>query len=364
MKWSERLLVPAVSGVCNALQSLRQRLLPPPVAVLELVTAAWLSQALAVAASLGLADALQAGPKSLAELARDTGAHPEGIARLLRALAQHHIFAETRDGRFKNTRLSRALCREHEHSVRSFAMFVGHLRHREHWSAFESAVRSLDPSPLALRGKPFFAYAEEDPAFGALFQDAMSELSRLMRGPLLAGYDFARSQHIVDVGGGRGELLAAILKAAPHAQGVLFDLPEVTRAAPSVLEAHGVQERCRIESGSFFEAIPRAADTYLLKQVLHDWDDERATRILKQVHKAAKTGSHLLVMEMLVPEGKRAHLGKLTDLEMLVSVGGKERTREQFRALLERAGFRLERVIPTGAPISVLEAVALPIALN
>lgn len=360
MKVPHVFLANLATHLSGALQRIRRHIVPPPVLMLEFVTASWLSQALTVAASLGIADALKAEPKSAEQIARETGAHPEGIRRLLCALSQHGIFTQTKRGQFRNTHLSKVLCTDAQDSVRSFAMFVGHIRHREHWSDLEAAIRTQRPSPPSLRGKTFFDYTNEDRAFAGLFHDAMSETSNLMSAPLLAAYRFEDGKRIVDVGGGHGELLASILRSAPTATGVLFDLPEVTPFAISVLEAHGVGQRCRVESGSFFEAVPEAGDIYLLKQILHDWDDDDAAQILSRVRRAMAVGKTLLLMEMLLPAGNAPHLGKLTDLEMLVSVGGRERTREQLRALLERTHFRLRRVVRTAAPVSLVEAIAVP----
>jgi C-methyltransferase len=349
-------LVRFVEAARERLGRLHRRSVPAPVATLELVTAAWLGQAVSVAAKLGIADALAGGPRTLGELARSLACHEDALRRLLRALIQHGVFKQRADGRYEQSALSESLRRDVAMSVRNFALYVGSVEQRAHWSLLEQSIRSGEPSVPLVRGCTFFEYTREHPAFGALFNDAMTGLAQLAEQALLTHYDFTPFRRIVDVGGGRGRLLAAMLQRAPDAQGVLFDLAEVVEDAPHALRRLGVHERCTVESGSFFERVPSGGDLYVLKHILHDWPDRAALDILRVVRRAMTGDQTLLLYESILPSDGRAHLAALTDLEMLLSLGGRERTLAEFAALLAEAGFALTRVIETAAPISILEA--------
>lgn len=329
---------------------------PAPVAMLEILTAGWLSQAVCVAAKLGIADVLAKGPASAAEIARSIGADADATQRLLRALAQHGVFRWRPDGRFAQSALSESLRREGALSVRNFALYVGSAEQRAHWSQLECSIREGTPCVAPLRGMPFFEYTRHTPAFGTLFNDAMTSIADLACVAVLASYDFTRFTEIVDVGGGHGRLLGSILTHTPAARGVLFDLPEVTAGAAPLLTKLGVLERCAVESGSFMTSVPKGGDAYVLKHIVHDWPDELALAILRNVRAAIADHGTLLLIEGVIPEGATPHVSKLTDLEMLLSLGGRERTRDEFSLLLERAGFSLTRVVETASPISIVEA--------
>jgi hypothetical protein len=327
----------------------------PQVAMLELAMGAWLSQGLYAAAQLGIADALEPQPLTPAELAARLGADAQSLQRLLRALSQYGVFALRRDGRFAQTSLSRQLRKDAPGSLRGFVLFLGHPKHRSHWSKLHDTVRN-GGSDLELQyGTTLFEHMCRDRELGEAFDDAMTSLSQLATEATLASYDFSRFGLIVDVGGGRGAKLASILRSTPSARGVLFDLPEVTLGAAPVLERLGVRDRVRIESGSFFERVPAGGDAYVLKHILHDWSDERASKILQTIRREIPRPGRLLVIEGVVPADARAHMAKLIDLEMLV-IDGRERTEREFAQLFASAGFALERVVPTAGPVSVLEA--------
>ncbi|HEX6239689.1 MAG TPA: methyltransferase [Polyangiales bacterium] len=329
---------------------------PPPVAMLELLSAGWLSQAIVAAAELGLADAIDAQPRPVNEVAHELGLNADAAGRLLRALAQHGVFQRLPDGRYRATPLSRTLRRDGPSSIRDFALFLGSSPHREHWSNLAAAVRTGRAAIASLRGADFFDYARREPEFGALFGAAMSSLSRLSRDYVLTAYDFSGLRSLVDVGGGEGRLLRELLEHAPDLRGVLFDLPEVIeRCVP--LPAT-VERRFARVPGSFFDAWPPGHDAYLLKHVLHDWDDEPARRILARAREALlpSQSGRLLLVEMVLPADATPHPGTLFDLEMLLSVDGRERTRAEFERLLGAEGFELARVIPTASPLSILEA--------
>jgi DNA-binding transcriptional ArsR family regulator len=338
---------------------LHQRMVPPPVVVMEMISNAWSAQAITAAAELGIADALAKGPLPIDELASAVNADADAVSRLLRALISRGLFRLRRDGRYELTPLGDCLRSDAGVSLRGLARFVGAPQHREHWSHLTEAIRTGRPAVPELRGKPMFEYLADEPEFADIFNDAMTSMSELAIAPVVAGYDFSRYDTIVDVGGGHGRLLAAILEATPLARGVLYDLPQVVAGAPAVLTERGVQDRMKIVPGSFFEAIPDGGDAYVLKHVIHDWPDDDALQILSNVRKVAGVGKHVLLVEFVIPGHDREFVGNWGDLEMLLVVGSRERTRSQYGRLLDRAGFRMKRVVETTSPFSVVEAVAV-----
>ncbi|WP_433578628.1 methyltransferase [Nocardia brasiliensis] len=334
-----------------------RKLVPGHIAVMELLAAGWLTQAIHAAAELGIADALADGPRSGAELAEQLGADEDGLHRLLRLLIAYGIFTRRRDGRYTLTPMGKALRRDSAVSLRDAALFFGSAVHRDHWSHLVDAVRTGKPVGQALHGMSFFEHVQANRELGRLFDNAMTSIGTLSLGPLLAAYDFTRFGTVVDVGGGEGTLIAEILHSAPESTGILFDLPEVAEAAAGHLAARGVAERCTIERGSFFDTVPQGGDVYILKHILHDWPEEDAGRILSAVRAAMKPGARLVIVELVLPENNHPHPGKFVDLEMLVNVGGRERTAAEYREFLARYGFTLQRVIPTVSPDNILEAV-------
>jgi DNA-binding transcriptional ArsR family regulator len=343
----------------HRLGQVQQRMVPAPVVVMEMITNAWAAQAITAAADLGIADALAKGPLPIDELASAVNADADAVGRLLRALASRGLFRLRRDGSYELTPLGDCLRKDAEVSLRGLARFVGAPQHREHWSHLTEAIRTGRPAVPELRGKPMFEYLADEPEFAEIFNDAMTSVSELAIAPVVAGYDFSRYDTIVDVGGGHGRLLAAILEATPTARGVLCDLSHVVTGAPPVLTERNVQDRVRIVPGSFFDAVPDGGDAYVLKHVIHDWPDDDAVQILGNVRKAADAGKHVLLVEFVIPGHDREFLGNWGDLEMLLVVGARERTRAQYGRLLDRAGFRMKRVVETGSPFSVIEAVAV-----
>lgn len=347
----------AVNAFRGGLQRLLQATVPASVAVLELGFSAWSAQALAAAVRLGIIDALTDGPLTADEVAHRVGTDPRATFRLLRALASQSVLKLRRDGRFALTRTGRAMASNSANSVAPMVAFIGHPAHREHWSHLEHSVRTGETGVGKVRGMPFFSYLDLDPELAQVFNDAMTGASAVAIESAVPAYDFSSSKLIVDVGGGHGALLAAVLRQAPHARGVLFDLPQVVAGAgPTIAD---VASRCDIQGGSFFESVPAGGDTYLLKTVIHDWDDEQSLAILRSVRRAIAPGGKVLLFEMVLPEGAPAHLGLVLDLEMLVSAGGQERTRREYGELLSQAGFELKRVVPTTSPLAIVEARAV-----
>lgn len=329
----------------------------PPAETIELfqlLTRGVLVQAVSAAAKLGLADLLAEGERSADELARATGAHSPTLYRLLRALAGLGLFAEDEQGRFRLTPLGGAL-RSGPGSGRELAVLLGEPFVWAAWGNLRHSIMNGAPAFGYTHGLSLFEYIERHPEAEAVFHAWMTKQSQLQTPLVLAAYDFSGFRKIVDVGGGHGSLLAAILAAYPSLSGVLYDLPGVVEKAQP-LQAPGIAERCELVGGSFFDSVPRGGDCYLLKLVLHDWDDERALRILRNVREAIADDGRVLALEFAVPPGDEFHHSKYMDLNMLVlTEDGRERTEPEFRGLYRSAGFALTRVVPTGSPLSIVE---------
>ncbi|BBX89894.1 hydroxyneurosporene methyltransferase [Mycolicibacterium boenickei] len=352
-------LVRAVERVRHHLRRLHQRAVPAPAAMLEMILSAWLSQGITVVAQLGVADALAAGPLHPEELARRVGADPDALNRLMRALVGEGVFRRTRDGRYALNPLGDTLRKDAPVSIAGMAKFIGSPQHREHWSHLGDAVRTGEAVIPKLRGKSAFDYFASVPELAAIFNDAMTSVSELAIAPVAAAYDFRPFGTIADVGGGHGRLLAAILQATPTAQGVLYDLAHVVDGAPELLTKYGVADRVQVIPGSFFDSVPTGADAYVMKNIIHDWPDDEALAILRNVRAAATPGTTLLLIEGVIPDHDREFLAKWTDMEMLVGIAARERTEDDYRKLYQEAGFRLTRVVDTASPFSLVEGVAV-----
>lgn len=348
-------VVRVVDKVRDRVRAVHRRMVPPPVAMLELIMGSMVTQALYVAAKLGIADVLKDGPLPPKDIAERVGADPDAVNRLLRALASQGLFRG--DGqRYELTSLGDVLRTDSEVSMRAMALMIGSPEHWEHWGHLLDSVRDGQEVVSKLRGMDLWEYLQHNKAFGTVFNEAMTSVSAFAKAPVLAVYDFSPFSKIVDVGGGHGSLLASILQRTPNAEGVLFDLPSVTAGAQQTLTAYGVRERCAVESGSFFETIPAGGDAYILKNIIHDWAEDKAQTILRNVRAAIEPAGRLLLIEFVVPDGNDAHPAKIVDLEMLLQVGGRERTEHEYRQFLARAGFRLDRVVHTASPLCVLES--------
>jgi len=350
-------LIDGIGRVRDGLGQLRRSVVPANVALFELGQGAWLTQAMYVGAKLGIFDALGDGPASADDIARRVGSHPEATARLMRALASNSLLKQERDGRFALSRLGQALRTDAPGSLAPMLLFIGHPKHWEHWGQLLYSVQTGKTSAEMLRGMPIFEYLENDRDLAEVFNNAMTAVSAMAIETLIPAYDFGRFRTIVDIGGGHGALLSAVLQQATEARGVLFDLPSVVAGAGPVLETAGVSDRITVSGGSFFDAVPEGGDAYLLKTIIHDWDEDSALVILRNIRKAIAPDGTLALIEMVLPEGTPNHPGMLLDLEMLVAAGGQERTGSQYADLLARAGFRQTRVVSTAGPMSLVEAV-------
>lgn len=351
-------LARVASRLIEALERLQHRLLPAPAVLLKLTSGGMLvAQAIYVAAELGVADLLRSGPRPVAHLARATGTDAPSLYRVLRALASVGIFAETRPGVFRLTRLADSLRSDSPGSMRAWARYAGAEWQHEHWGAALACVRSGRSAYENVHGKSFFAWLAEHPEAGRRFDEAMTSLTAITTPAVVAGYDFSDIGTLFDVAGGRGSLLAAILADNPRLKGVLFDLPQVVADTrrDSPLNEPALAPRRALAGGSFFEEIPAGGDAYLLKSILHDWDDADAARILRNVRRAIPVGGRLLVVEVVLAPGNAPSVGKFLDLAMLTQTGGKERTGAEFRRLFAAASFDLARVSPTASPFSIIE---------
>lgn len=342
----------------HRLSRLNQRAVPPPAAMMELIMGGWVAQTITAAADLGIADALAAGPASSEQLARQLNVDADALRRMLRALIGIGVFRQRRDGRYDLTALADTLRTDSPVSMAGLARWVGSPQHREHWSHLSDAVRSGTARVPQLRGKPVFEYLADEPELGEIFNTAMTGVSDFAIAPVVGAYDFHRFGTIADIGGGHGRLLAAILESAPQAKGLLFDLPHVVAKAPALLRKNGVEKRTQIVGGSFFDSVPAGADAYVLKNVIHDWPDEDAVRILRSVRAATHPGARVLLIEFVIPDHDRNFHGKWVDLEMLVVADARERTAAEYRRLLNQADLRLDRIVDTAGPISIIDAIA------
>lgn len=329
----------------------------PSAELMRLVNGYRVSQAIHVVATLGIADLLREGPRSADDLAASTNSHPRTLYRVLRALAAVGVFCEEADQRFSLARMGRSLCSDAERPVGPYAAFVGRQHHWQAWGALFHSVRTGENAFPHVHGTGVWEYLATHPEEGAIFGSGMTGNSRGVAERIMSTYDFSPFRRVVDVAGGQGALLAAILAAHPTMRGVLFDRPEIVAQAGPVLEAAGIAGRCEVVGGSFFDAVPEGADAYLLKYILHDWDDPASVAILTACRRACRPEGKLLVMERIVGPPNEGPETKISDLNMLVSPGGKERTPEEFAALFAVAGFHMERIIEVDARLSVIEGV-------
>ena len=322
----------------------------PRQAILELMSGYWKTQAIAAAAELGIADLLKDGPRTAEELARATHTHAPSLYRLLRALASVSVFAED-DGRFRLTQMAECLLSV-PGSQRSLARMMGGEHYRA-WGELPYSIRTGRTAFEHVYGKPIFHYLTEHPESAAIFDDAMTGVHGWETAAMLAAYDFSSVRTLVDVGGGNGTTLAGVLGRYPAMKGILFDRADVVaRAAPALA---GLADRCTAVGGDFFQAVPAGGDAYLLRHIIHDWDDEKSRAILQNCRQAMGGRGKLLIVESVIPPGNDPFFAKFLDLSMLVLPGGQERTEAEYRSLYEGASFRLSRIVRTQSEISVIE---------
>lgn len=333
--------------------------LPPDQHLAQLAGGKWIAQALGTAASLGIAECLEHGPRLPADLAAELGLHAPSLRRLLRALASVGVFREDDEGAFGLSPAGELLRRDHPQSMWGMVRMGVLEEFWASWGALRHCIETGESGFRKVHGCGFFEHLRHPDHQDAarVFDEAMSGISEADAQRIASSYDFSRHAVIADLGGGHGRLLAAVLEAAPGARGWLCDLEDVLASAGAYLDEHAVLQRVERRVIDFFAGVPAGADAYLLKHILHDWDDEACVRILGHCRDGLAEGGRVLAVEAPLPPGNDPHPAKLLDLQMLVMTeGGRERSLEEYRALFDAAGLRLLQAHPTGSAAAVMEA--------
>jgi hypothetical protein len=352
---------PAVVSVTEVartgLDILKRNLVPAPIALLDLISDFWAFHTAYTLAELSVPDALRERPRSSDEVARELGLDADALYRVLRAATMIGLCEELPDRAFSLKPMGRALCTEPQASFRDFVVFMG-THGTRFWRRLPDCVRQGKTAIEIETGQKPFEYLTGDPQVAELFNRAMTATSNVTCDAFVAVYDFSFAKTVVDVGGGQGRLLSAILRQAPNVRGILFDLPRVVSGAQANLDSLGVASRVEIVAGDFFQKVPGGADCYVAKTVIHDWSDEDARKILSNIRNAMAPSARVLLYEAIVSPRNTASFAKFLDLEMIVNAGGRERTVDEYRVLLASAGLKLERVVATAGPMSIVEACA------
>jgi hypothetical protein len=334
--------------------------LPPQVKILQMMNAYRLAQSISVAAKLGIADLLTQ-PQSITELAQATSTHPQSLYRLLRVLASFDIFTENENGLFHLTPRGALLQSNVSNSLRDYAIVVGEMWHWRMWGGILHSIKTGEPAFDHLFGMEFSEYYQQNPEVAKNFDGAMVSALAMTDVAILANYDFALFERVIDVGTGSqgdGKLIASILKNNSSQQGVYFDTPTRIEQVKRLIEVTELSDRCELIAGDVFESFPSGGDVYIIKNLIHDYNDDQAIVILKNCREAIAEYGKLLLIEMVIPPGNEPSLGKILDVEALImSAGAIERTEEQYREVLSAAGFKLTNIISSKSPMSIIEAV-------
>ena len=326
----------------------------PPRALFEMATGYWVSQAIYVAAKLGIADLLEKEPRSCGDLARDTGTHPDSLCRLMRALVRLGVFTAEEGNRFGLTPTGQCLQSNTPGSLRAMVLTLGE-EHYQAWAYLLHSVYTGKPAFDHVYATTLFQYLAKNAVAGRTFNEAMANVTALVSLAVALAYPFSSFSTVVDVGGGQGALLRAILAANPKLNGILFDVAPVIEEAKKQMNADGLARRCAAVAGDFFGSLPRGADVYILKNVIHDWDDNRSVTILGNCQRALAPNGRVLVVETVMSPHDGHSFDTLMDLNMLVISGGRERGEAEYRTLFDAAGLRLTKILPTVSPLSVIE---------
>lgn len=325
----------------------------PQETMLNLIGGFWIARSLYLAAKLGIADAFQGEPKTIAQLARYTNCDPRSLYRLMRALASVGVFTELADQYFALTPLGATLQSDVPGSMRYAVLAQMGDDHSLGWSHGVHSLQTGEIAFDAVAGMPIWEHYAQHPEDGMIFSQSMSSMGAAIAQAIVASYDFSQFNTIVDVGGAQGSLLSTILQAHPHLNGILFDLPEI------IANVRLDNGNAQTDAGNFFESVPSGGDAYLLRWIIHDWNDEKASIILKNCHQAMPEHGKLMLLEGIIPPSDEPSPMKFIDVIMLLMTGGRERTEAEYRALLRSNGFELTRVIPTPSMLSIIEAVKL-----
>jgi len=348
-------LVRAVTRIADALAKVRRRLVPRHFSAVELGTMSWVAQSVAAFCELGLPDAFANGARTSGELAAEGYGNERMLFRLLRNLAAYDVVKYVGHDRFSLGHIGRGLTGEH--SAAPLVLYANAPWHVKAYAHLASAIRAGRPGFELSEGMPMFEFFGKNERAGALFDGAMQSLTPLFAGALAAAYDFGQFQHIADVGGGTGILLSTILEKYPRVHGTVFELPAVAQRTRELAQVMGLSERLKVVEGDIFVDVPPHADAYILSHVLHDWDDDSCVLILQNLRHAMQPDARLLIYEIVAaPPNNHWSQDRITDLEMMAMLSGRERTRDEFDALLSRSGLRLVRIISTAAAESIVEA--------
>jgi hypothetical protein len=345
---------------------LRDRLFPARIAptregnlslpvLFQMATGYWVSQAIYVAAKLGIADLLKEGPQSCVALAAATGSDTTSLFRLMRALASVGVFSHVRGDYFALSRLAESLLTDAPASLRAMVITIGEIHYQACGNLLHS-IQTGSPAFDSVFGMSLFDYLQQNVDAADTFNLGMTDLSSMLVYAVLMVYDFTGISSIVDVGGGEGKFLEKILRVNPEMKGTVFDTASTIARARQKLDNRASGRRCSYVAGDFFDSVPERADAYLLCGVIHDWDDRRATEILANCRRSMAEKGRVLLVDMVVPDTDEMSFSKFLDLNMLAMTGGRERTKAEFSALLDAAGYKLTRIVPTMAPQSVIEA--------
>ncbi|MEZ4409485.1 MAG: methyltransferase [Polyangiales bacterium] len=333
--------------------SARRKMVPPGIASLDFVSDMMGFAVAYAACDLEVLDAIKAGRHTAAEVASATGLSEDRAYRILRAATQIDLVKEEPGRRFTLLPVGASLCKDAD-GFRDFLIFMGRVG-MTNWARLPDVARDGRTAIELNTGKKPFEFFTGEPEVADSFNRGMTAVSNVAVDAFLAAYPLTGVSTFVDVGGGHGRLIAGALRVAPAMKGILFDLPSVVAGADPILAQYGVKARCEVVGGSFFESVPEGGDLYVMKSIIHDWDDDDARKILATLRRAMKPDARLALYETVVPDPGKKHFAKFLDIEMMVHAGGRERTREEYAALAAREGLRLQRVVPTAGPMSVVE---------
>ncbi len=324
--------------------------------LVTMLAGGWISQAVTVVARLGIADVLTEGPHTIEAIAEKTGTHTQSLYRVMRALASVDVFIERDDRHFELTPKAAFLRTDHPQSLRAYALMMGNEWIWNSWAALETSVKTGEPAFEHVYGSPLFEYYKKNPEAGRSSSEGLRSRGQQEDEAVLRSYDFSFAKSVVDVGGGKAGLLKHIIATYPTMRGTLFDIPHVVDFAKSARH-DGISARLEFIAGDFFTAVPSGRDLYVMKKVLHDWDDEQCIAILRNCRAAMPDHGRILIIDQVVPMGNGPSYAKLLDLLMLVLSGGRERTEQEHAGMLTAAGLRLARVIPLMSSLCIVEAV-------
>jgi len=335
--------------------------MPPQAVIMQFVTGRFISQSIGLIAELGIADFIDDnGPMSAADLAAKADVNADALYRLLRAVSMVGVFVEVSPKVFDLTELGKTLRTGTPGSMRDMILWITSDTNYQCWGDLRYSVKTGLPAADKVLGMPVFEYFfQKNPAVGEIFNNAMTDFATVSHSTAIEAYDFGQFKKVVDIGGGHGALMSAILMVNENVNGIVYDLPEVVAKTPELLAARGVADRCEAIGGDFFQSVPAGADCYVSSVVLHDWSDELACKILTNIRKAMAPGAKVLSIDAVVPAGNEPYVGKIIDLEMLVMTpGGRERTADEWKALYASAGLKLTKIVPTKSYTCVIEGEA------